>query len=131
MNGVNLFPANQRADSRPQNEQDNRDEYWRQNFINYDSWRKEDQAIHKNKKVPRQPSKSKLITTEMREEAVENGDILPQLQEPSPVREPGKDAQPGIIDLEIIQEYQRKKWQPKSRLSMPKPVPHYGPASVG
>lgn len=60
VNGVNLFPSNQRADARPLDEEDCRDEYWRKNFINYDAWRKEDQAIHKNRKLPRPPSKSKL-----------------------------------------------------------------------
>jgi hypothetical protein len=41
-------------------EEDNRDEFWRQNFINYNSWKKEDKAILKNKKIPRASSKNNL-----------------------------------------------------------------------
>ena len=55
LGGVGLFSdSSQKADvkqSYDKIEKDERDEYWRKNFINYDGWKKEDHVIAKNKKI--------------------------------------------------------------------------------
>ena len=58
LNGVNLFSGS--ANQQDEDEVDPRDEYWRKNFINFGQWKKEDQAISKNKKIPRQSSRTKI-----------------------------------------------------------------------